>query len=52
MKATILTVMAILVSTISFAREYQGELKTASKGNGDGVAANCAPPVDANAKFV
>ena len=47
-KTTILALMALLISTFSFAREYQGGGKKSGTGNGDAVAANCAPPVGAN----
>lgn len=42
---TILAVMALLISTFSYAREYQGNGKRSANGNGNGTAANCAPPV-------
>lgn len=44
-KTTILAVMALLISTFSYAREYQGTGKRSGSGNGDATAANCAPPV-------
>ncbi|MFT5876583.1 MAG: hypothetical protein ACI8SA_000427, partial [Dokdonia sp.] len=45
LKTTILAVMAMLITTFSFAREYQGGLKRSAPSNGTGTAANCAPPV-------
>ena len=48
LKTTILAVMAILISTFSFAREYQGGGKRSGGGAGNGTAANCAPPVSSN----
>ncbi len=48
LKVIILAVMAVLVSTFSFAREYQGGAKRNTSGSGDGTAANCAPPVNTN----
>jgi hypothetical protein len=47
-KVTILAVMAILISTVSFAREYQGGFKRSGGGSGDATAANCVPPVNSN----
>jgi hypothetical protein len=47
-KTTILAVMALLISTFSFAREYQGSGKRSGGGSGDATAANCAPPVSSN----
>lgn len=44
-KITILAVMALLVSTFSYGREYVGAAKRSSSGSGDANAANCAPPV-------
>ena len=45
---TILAVMALLISTFSYGREYQGGGKrSASSGTGDATAANCAPAVGA-----
>ena len=47
MKTNILVVVAVLISTFSFGREYQGQLKK-SQSKDDGTAANCAPPVSLN----
>lgn len=47
-KATILAVLAVLISSFSFAREYQGGGKRSGGGAGDATAANCAPPVSSN----
>ncbi len=47
MKASILAVLAVLISTFSFSREYQGQFKK-SENSGNGTAANCAPPVSSN----
>ena len=47
-KTTILAVMAVLISTFSFAREYQGGAKRTGGSSGDAIAANCAPPVNSN----
>ncbi|MGB1003176.1 MAG: T9SS type A sorting domain-containing protein [Salibacteraceae bacterium] len=44
-KTTILAVLALLISTFTYAREYQGGSKKSGSGSDDAIAANCAPPV-------
>ena len=47
-KSSILAVLAILISTFSYGREYVGQFKSAQKAGNPATAANCAPPVSSN----